>query len=167
MAEEIIDRPVLKIKWMMLDYVLEIIATIILITTWYYAIDTYNSLPDMVAMHFNLNGEPDGYSHKSGIWALPIVSAILWLLLSIINQFPHAFNFPYALNSSNIERQYKMAQRFMRIVKIWVCIIFLFAIHTTIQTSQNINYRMNFDILVLLASIIIFMAVYLYIAKKK
>jgi len=166
MAEEITERPVLKIKWQILDYVIEIIAALLLIAIWFYVIVSYQNLPDTIAIHFNFNGEADGYSSKSGIWAMPIVGSVLWMLLSIINQFPHAFNFPYKLNNANIELQYKMAQRFMRFIKVWICSIFLYAVYSIKESSTNNDFKSINGIFVILSSMIIFMGIYFYFARK-
>jgi uncharacterized membrane protein len=166
MAEEINERPVLKIKWMLLDYVIEIIAALLLISIWLYVIISYQNLPDTIAIHFNFNGEADGYSSKSGIWAMPIVGTALWMLLSIINQFPHSFNFPYKLNAVNIELQYRMAQRFMRFMKVWICSIFLYAAYSIKESSMNSDFKSNSGIFAILFSMIIFMGIYFYFARK-
>lgn len=166
MAEEIIERPVLKIKWTLLDYLLEFIAAAFIISTIVYAIIAYNNLPDTVATHFDFKGEPDAFGNKSSIWAMPIVSFVLWMLLSIVNQFPHSFNYPFKLTNTNVERQYRMAQRFMRIMKIWVCGLFLYVLNTIVESSKSQDYKMNYGIFVILGSMIIFMSIYLYISRK-
>lgn len=166
MAEEITERPVLKIKWTGLDYLLEIVAAIIIISTIIYAFIAYRELPETVATHFNFKGEPDAFGNKSSVWAMPAISFILWMLLSIVNQFPHSFNYPYKLTSTNVERQYRMAQRFMRIMKIWVCGVFLFALNTIVESTKNQDYEMN-GIFIILGSMIIFMTIYLYISSKR
>lgn len=167
MAEEINKRPVIKVKWMLLDYILEILAASILISMVIYAISVYNNLPETVATHFNANGVADGFGNRSSIWAMPAVAFILWMLLSIVNQYPHSFNYPFKLTESNVESQYRMAQRFMRIMKIWVCLLFLYALYSIVETSKNQNFKTNYGIFVILGSMIIFMSIYLYISSKK
>ncbi len=166
MAEEVNERPVLKIKWLPLDYVLEFTAAFLLISTWYFVIINYQNLPEKITIHFNLNGEADGYSSKSGIWAMPIITFLLWMLLSILNQFPHIFNFPYKLNKENIETQYRLAQRFMRFIKIWICSIFLFSVYSIQESSISANFKMNNGIFVILGSIFVLMSVYIYFTRK-
>lgn len=166
MAKEILERPVLKIKARKLDYFFEIIAALLLMGTWYYVINVYNDLPDTVAIHFNFKGEPDSFGSKSSTWAIPIVSTLLWMLLSIVNQFPHSFNFPYQLTEENVERQYRMAQRFMRIMKIWISAIFLFAVHSIVKASDTNSFSFQYEIYVILGSMFCFMAIYFYVSKK-
>jgi uncharacterized membrane protein len=167
MAKEILERPVLKIKATSLDYFFEIIAALVLIATWIYAATSYNELPEKVASHFGFNGEPDAYAGKSSIWALPTVASLLWMLLTIVNQFPHAFNFPYQLTEENVERQYRMAQRFMRIMKILISCIFLFAVHSVVMASTSTNFNMKYSAPIIIGSLFIFIVLYFYISKKK
>lgn len=167
MAEEINKRPIIKVKWLMLDYILEITAISILISIFIYAFSHYSNLPETVATHFNANGVADGFGNKSSIWAMPAVAFILWMLLTIVNQYPHSFNYPFKLTESNVESQYRMAQRFMRIMKIWVCLLFLYALYSIVETSKNQNFKTNYGIFVILGSMLIFMSIYLYISSKK
>lgn len=167
MAKEILERPVLKIKATPLDYFFEVIAGLLLIATWYFVATAYSDLPEKVASHFNFNGEPDAYAGKSSIWGLPVVASLLWMLLSIVNQFPHAFNFPYRLTEENVERQYRMAKRFMRIIKIWISGIFLFAAYSVVKSSESPSTNLQYGMFVILGSLLCIMGFYFYISRNK
>lgn len=56
-----------------------------------YLAIVYKQMPETVATHFGINGEPDRFGHKSELWVstliLAAVSLLAWLLLTNINRF--------------------------------------------------------------------------------
>ncbi len=42
-----------------------------------YLMLIWESLPDVVPMHWNINGEADRYSNKSGLWMIPVCLPLL------------------------------------------------------------------------------------------
>ena len=77
----------------------------------------YAGLPERVPTHFGLAGEPDGYGSKSISWVVILIGALLYAGLTVMNRFPHTFNYLFAITEVNYERQYRMARRFVRILK--------------------------------------------------
>ena len=51
-----------------LDLVLIAITISLLVLTWGYLIIEYSSLPDIITVHFDALGKPNGYSSKENIW---------------------------------------------------------------------------------------------------
>lgn len=50
---------------------------------WWRAMHWYPLLPERFPIHFNIRGDPDGWSTKGAMWfALPIVSLVLLALLA-------------------------------------------------------------------------------------
>jgi uncharacterized membrane protein len=45
----------------------------------------FNSLPDKIPVHYNFSGHPDDYGSKITIWALPLISAVLFALLHLLS----------------------------------------------------------------------------------
>jgi len=68
------DRPKLKIPFLAIDIVIELVSITLLILMWTHLIIEYNSLPETIASHFNAKGEPDDYSKKNVSLALTIIS---------------------------------------------------------------------------------------------
>jgi uncharacterized membrane protein len=50
-----------------------------------YAVSVYSSLPEIIPIHFNLKGDPDGYANKKSLWFVMLlmagVSAGVYLLI--------------------------------------------------------------------------------------
>lgn len=59
-----------NIKLQTIDYIIISLAFFLSLCSWLYVIIEYNTLPSEVPMHFNVNGEVDGYGSKSVLWLL-------------------------------------------------------------------------------------------------
>lgn len=113
-------KPILTIQ----DKILEAISCIALILIWGVIVDSYPTLPDRIPTHYNALGQIDGWGSKSEILFPPILASILFVVLTIINLFPHTFNYYRKITPKNALRQYTFATRSVRYVKLSVVLIF-------------------------------------------
>lgn len=129
------DRPKLKLKLNLLDISLEVLGWLTLIAIWVYTVLHYTDLPDIVPTHYNASGDADDFGGKGHILALPIVSSVLFIGLSILNNYPHLFNYPTELTQENALKQYTMATRLIRFLKFSISIIFGLIVLKTVQNA--------------------------------
>jgi uncharacterized membrane protein len=120
------NRPSLKIKKEIIDYFLELGALIVLISTWGFTIYNFNKLPDIIATHFDLGGKPNGFGSKNTIWLLPIIITLVYILISVLNKYPHKFNYLTKITEQNAYKQYKLASRSLRIILFNITLLFAF-----------------------------------------
>jgi uncharacterized membrane protein len=120
------ERPSLNIKKGTIDYFLEFGALIFLISTWGFTIYNFNKLPDIIATHFDLNGKPNGFGSKNTIWLLPIIITLVFILISVLNRYPHKFNYLTKITEQNAYKQYKLASRSLRIILFNITLLFAF-----------------------------------------
>jgi uncharacterized membrane protein len=118
--------PIVKIKKEPLDYFLEYGALIVLIATWGFTIYHFNKLPDIIATHFDLNGNPDGFGSKYTIWLLPVIVSLIYILIYALTRYPHKFNYLTKITEHNAHKQYKLASRSMRIILFNITLLFGF-----------------------------------------
>ena len=65
--------------------VLEAIIIILVIATWLIGVIAYAYAPDIVPIHWNLEGNPDNYAPKDiGLFLLPLINTGLYLFLYFI-----------------------------------------------------------------------------------
>lgn len=137
-------RPRLKIPLTKADKLQEVVGWGVLVGMWLMVILNYTNLPDTIPVHYNSSGIIDGYGHKSYIWILPLVAALLFIGLTILNRFPHIFNYLTTITQENALRQYTIATRMIRYVKIILTIIIGFIVFKTIKIafgqSQELGY---------------------------
>jgi uncharacterized membrane protein len=130
-------QPRIKIKLTLPDWIIEFIAISFLIILIAIPLIYYNSLPDMIPVHFNAAGLPDGFGSKSTLWILPLTSVFLYLLLTVLEAFPHIYNFPVKITPGNAVIQYRLATRLIRILKTVLLILFSFISYKTIKTATG------------------------------
>jgi len=108
------------------DWLLEGMAIIGLLAFAGYVIYQYRRLPAVIPSHFNAAGMPDDYSGKSTILALPGSALFVYLLLTLIAMVPHQFNFSVKITPENALKQYTMAIRLIRFLKLAIILIFFY-----------------------------------------
>jgi uncharacterized membrane protein len=128
-------RPEIKLKMQPVDIILEVTGYIGLAALWIFVSVMYHNLPDTVPIHFNLAGEADGFGEKRTTFIMPILASFQFLVLSVMQEYPHMFNYPVKITAENAERQYTIGVRMMRVVR-----IVLVAVFGTVEVYSNKEY---------------------------
>ncbi len=131
------SRPKLKVQFSKWDYLIETISLIIILMTIAWPITYMGDLPEEVPRHYNALGEPDAFSDKSTLWILMAVSVASYTGLTILNRFPHLFNYPTEITETNAEKQYRMGTQLVRSLKMIITASFFYILFTTIEIGLN------------------------------
>ena len=148
-------RPILKTKFRKADFILEALAILALIATWVFPVITYNSLANTIPTHFGLKGEADGWGSKSVIFLLPVINILLFTGLTILNKYPHKFNYPVKVTEENAILLYNKGTRFLRILKVSVVLLFLLIESFICSSSQYKQLPIWFLPLVLMVPVLL------------
>jgi uncharacterized membrane protein len=130
------NRPKIELELTRFDKTLEILGWISVLVIWILVITNYITLPDSIPIHYNSMGVADRFGGKENILTLPIVATILFIGLTMLNQFPHLFNYPTEITEDNALRQYTYATRLLRYLKFIILVIFG---AITWQTISNVH----------------------------
>ena len=129
-------RPKIKLELTTIDKTFEILGWTSIIAIWVLTIANYTNLPDIIPIHYNGAGQADGFGAKGNILTLPLIATALFVGLTILNKFPHVFNYPIVITADNALKQYTNATRLIRYLKFIIVVIFgLIAL----QTIRNVN----------------------------
>lgn len=131
------ERPKLKLELTTFDKTLEILGWTSILTIWVLTIINYTNLPDTIPIHYNGAGQADGFGGKTTILTLPLIATVLFIGLTILNKFPHVFNYPTNITQDNALRQYTNATRMIRYLKFSIVIIFGLIAFKTIQNANG------------------------------
>lgn len=118
------ERPRIKIELTVVDKIIEVISSVLLIAIWILTITNYQNLPETIPIHFDNNGVADGFGNKSMLFHLPIVATVIFIGLTILNKFPHSFNYLQQITIENAFKQYRNATRMMRVLKLIIMSVF-------------------------------------------
>ena len=130
------NRPILKIALTSADKLVETLGWIVLLAIWVLTVTNYPNLPDTIPTHFNASGEADGFGGKATILTLPIVASILFVGLTILNKYPHLFNYPIKMTADQALNQYTNATKLVRYLKFSIVVIFGLIV---LQTIRKVN----------------------------
>ena len=128
-------RPKIKIELTTTDKVLEILGWASVLAIWVLTITNYTNLPDTIPIHYNSAGQADGFGEKGNILILPLMATVLFSGLTILNRFPHIFNYPVNITTDNALRQYTHATRLIRYLKLIIVVIFGIILARAIRTA--------------------------------
>lgn len=162
------NRPKISIELDLLDKLFELIAFCLFCLLLFLPTYYFKDLPDIIPRHFNFSGKPDGFSGKNVIWTLPAISALLYIGLTILNRYPHLFNYPQPITEENAHRQYRLATKLIRSLKILITGSFCYITYGTIQTSlqlQNGLGELTTPIFLFLS--LLLLGIYFYHAFRK
>ena len=132
------ERPIVKIELTLWDKSVEILGWFVLIIFWIITVLNYSNIPVTIPTHFDFAGKPDGFGDKSSIFILPVMSSVLYIGMTILNRFPHIFNYPTKITNQNAERQYTNATKLIRYLKMIVVLAFSIIGLMTSLTANNI-----------------------------
>lgn len=129
------QRPKLKLELSKSDKFLEMVCLTILVVLWVGTVSFFSKLPDQIPSHYNAAGQADDFSKKAQIFILPIVATVLYIGMTILNKYPHIYNYPATVTTENARRLYTSATRLIRILKLAVVIIFSGIVFMTYKTA--------------------------------
>ncbi len=103
------NKPKIRPNLSTTDKAMELIGWIVVLGIWILPLYYYSGLPESIPIHYNGAGEVDSLGGKASIFILPIISTILFIALTILNKYPHVFNYPVQITEEtplvNIQKQ--------------------------------------------------------------
>ena len=134
------ERPVLKLELTLTDRLLEVLGWLILIFLWTVTLLDYSGLPDTIPTHFDFAGKPNDFGSKMTIFALPVFGTLMFVGMTILNRFPHIFNYPTKITDQNARRLYTIATRLLRYLKLMIVLIYSVIV---LMTTRSAEYRLS------------------------
>ena len=130
-------RPKIELQLNQTDKTLELIGWFAVFGIWVLTVANYSELPDIIPIHYNGTGEANEFGNKSNILSLPIISTLMFIGLTVINKYPHLFNYPSEITKENALHLYTKASRMIRFLKFIIMIIFGLIVFKTIQNANG------------------------------
>jgi len=73
----------------------------------------WQNLPAQVPIHYGLLGNPDSYGPKETLLILPVLSFLLYALLSYGQRHPERSNVPWKINDANRAQTYALVKQLL------------------------------------------------------
>jgi uncharacterized membrane protein len=143
-----------KIKFGVIERLLDAAALLILISSIVYVVVNYSALPEVIPTHFGPSGKPDGYGGKEMIWLLVGVQIFIFATIIATEWFPQLINYPFKVKDDKNEAlQIKNAYLMTKILNFIISVMFAHIVYSTIQTANGNMEGLNWIMAVCLASI--------------
>ncbi len=159
------ERPKLKIQLTTTDQIFELLGWGVLLALWVWTGTSYSSLPDSIPTHFNAAGEADGFGKKASIIGLPLIATLLYIGLTLLNRYPHIFNFPTPITPDNALSQYTNATRMIRYLKLILVLVFAGISFQTTQQAKGTGEGLGLWFLPL-TLVLVFMPLVYFVVKS-
>lgn len=162
------DRPKLKPEMAPIDWLLEIFALCALAFLAGYTVYWYSRLPEVIPTHFNFKGEVDDYGNRSELWFLPAIGLFIYVLMTLIALVPHTFNFPWKITPQNALRQYRLAIRMIRTLKLTLVLLFTAIVHNMVRSALTHGLEMSWWFMpFFMAAVFLPVIIYMVVASRK
>jgi uncharacterized membrane protein len=150
-------RPRINIELMLFDYIIEAMSLLFVTATIVAFILCWVMLPEIVPIHYNLAGEADGFGSKTENIVLPLMGVFTYVGLTVLNRYPHIFNYPVEVTEENASYLYRTAKRMIRSLKLLFCLLmFCLVVHQLfVVTNHHAERAMNILINIFIVSLII------------
>ncbi len=155
----------MKIKQSKFDVFINLVSLIILAGVVICIAANWSSLPDKIPGHYNAMGEVDRWESKGELLFLPIVSWMLYLAITVLEQFPKIWNTGVSVTEENRERVYRILKSMIGTVKLLLVAFFAF-LSINSMLAQNLPIWFLPVFLVLIFGTIIFFVAKLMRANK-
>ena len=129
----------MQTPWKTTDYLVEVLGGLGLIALIVLPIYYFGDLPEQIPKHYNASGQPDSFGSRGSIWVLPVIGIVIYTGLSILNRFPHVFNYPVRVTRDNAARLYTIATSTMRAIKVIIVWSFAFINFRTIEIALGME----------------------------
>jgi len=159
------ERPHLDIPFTPTDRLLEAVAAAVLVALIVLPVYFYGQMPDSLPKHYNLQGQPDAWGHKSSLFLLTAIGSGLYILLTILNRNPHKFNYLSKITPENAADQYRNATRMIRLLKLIQLLLFLYLVVAGIRAGLGLQSSLGIPFLLLFVFSISFVAL-LFIVRS-
>lgn len=116
-------RPTIKPRRSSFEVFVDFASVLVLTMSWAYLLFHYSSLPAIVPIHFNLNGEADGFGSKATLFMFPAIMTIVVIGLTIVNRYPHLFNYAKEITAENALTEYSRATRLIAFIKLMIVLL--------------------------------------------
>lgn len=137
------QRPKIDLELGPADWLLEGVAASGLVVLLVVPAVYYAELPDIIPQHFNGRGEADGFGPKATLWLLPILGTGIYAMMTILNRYPHVFNYSVQITPENAEQQYRLATQLIRVLKVFAMSLLAYLVWGTVQMALEKTEALN------------------------
>ena len=116
----------IRIKNTIFHHLINVICVLQLAGIAIYLIVAWGGIPDLVPGHYNAAGEVTRWDGKGILIVMPIISAVLFIGMVIIERFPKTWNTGVKITEQNMARVYTIVKNMLGVIKLVIVTAFVF-----------------------------------------
>ena len=127
------NRPVVRpgaVGW-----ILEGAALLVLLADFSFTAWGTFARPELPPAYCEFRGGGSMASLRAGLWILPAVALLSYLLLTWLTSIPHRLPYPRPVTDDNRQRLYTTATRMLRVLKLLVVVLYAYASYNRIASA--------------------------------
>ncbi len=132
-------RPKIKPSYNFSEKLVQAMALFSLIGLIALTVSAMPGLPEKIPTHFGANGSPDDWGGKGSLLLLPMISAVLYVPLTILERFPWVYNYVVEITEENAARQYRLARETLEWLKLITTALFFYLQWQTVQAAKGLS----------------------------
>ena len=138
------EEPI-KIKRNALDVIETIVSLLCLVGVVVYLILAWHTIPDKIPAHYNAAGEINCWGNKSELIVLPIISWLIFGLITLVERFPGIWNTGVRITPENRDAVYRLLKNLIAVIKIFVLLMFgSITVISSLSLSLPVWYILGF-----------------------
>ena len=117
----------------------EVLAWIVMAAAFAAAAYGMKTLPDQIAVHYDINGQVDEYSSPAGLFILPAIMLFCLALISCITHFvkPQHWNMPFEVREANSDIVYGDIRLMMYLIELESSVFTLWSVIREYGQTMN------------------------------
>lgn len=131
---------------------------------WWFTLKNYKALPERIPIHFDLQGQPDGYGPKIFAFLMPLLIIGIFGLFIYGVRYPEGTKFPVVITNQNREAQFLIMKIGMRLLFVVLAVIFLNSQDYMFRCAVDNKAKPRISFVNIILSVVLFVPALLFIA---
>lgn len=150
-----------------INLALDLVTTFILVILSIFTFLFWQIAPERIPIHFNIQGQVDGYASRHTIFFLVGVILIVYILFYFLSKHPSLGNYITHIHDSNRDIQYNIMSTFIKVISLQLILVFSYMQIQIVLVAMNNKVGFNGAILLIsLGAIILSTIIYGRISLK-
>lgn len=130
-------RPKLHIPRTRTEIALEVVGVAAMAGLVVFALRAWPTLPASVPVHFGVSGRADAWGGRDSLLALLGLSFAFYAGLSVLERFPHRYNYPVPVTAENAPRLYLLGRQLILTLKVLLSASFAALFGAVVMISRG------------------------------
>ncbi|WP_276967456.1 DUF1648 domain-containing protein [Chryseobacterium sp.] len=130
---------------------------------WGFTLKNYNTLPERIPVHFDMEGKADGFGGKIYAFLIPVIALGLYAVFTYGTRHPEDTNFPVEITDQNMTTQFLIMKTGLRILFVLLAVVFLNLQDYMFRYAVDDKAKPRISLATLFLSVILFTPALLFI----